>query len=57
MTDNVVIFERELEDLIKEDYKALVIALGKIEGITITDEQYEDWYNSDYSLINDSLQD
>lgn len=55
MTNNIEI-ETEIRKLMNEDYKAFVKALCNIEGISLSDKNYEDWLKNDFPLVHESLQ-
>lgn len=48
-------FKKKIHELMNQDYESFVIALGQVEGVMLTPQQYDSWLKSDNSLLNDKL--
>lgn len=48
-------FTDQLQSMQGANYKAFIFALVACEDRTISDERYDEWYNSDFPLLDEGL--
>ncbi|WP_054679479.1 hypothetical protein [Lacticaseibacillus sharpeae] len=48
-------FTDRLQTMQGQNYKAFIFALIACEDRTISDERYDEWYNSDFPLLDEAL--